>query len=437
MIFNYFNSLNAAFCCTQSYDSETEENALRLYFILMLRWLALIGQFISLLVAKHFNLINSNKESLFLLTILFMFILNFFSIKISKKESVFATQGFLFFQLAFDVLALISLLTFSGGAWNPFSWFLLFHGGLGAFVLRKNIRKYFFFFLIFSLILIHNNSYLQDTTYLQFIFTNYLFSSQLIFLIFLIGFVAWITYILDLRKKNTISFMKNKHQMDQLKALGIIATGFCHEFSTPLNTIKIRLNRIKHKSELKKDSDLMIALEALPQCEKSIHSLLQKQINPEKSSFDKINLNSLLIKILKNYSKNIVDINFKSTDESLFIYAPKVSLTQSILDIIDNCIISMENSINKLIKISIYKKNNEFLIMSFEDMGKGVPKFIIKNLGQPFFTTSPEGTGLGLYHAINLCRFIGGDLQIKEGFPIGTLVEFHLPLFKNNSGMNS
>jgi len=75
--------------------------------------------------------------------------------------------------------------------------------------------------------------------------------------------------------------------------------------------------------------------------------------------------------------------------------------------------------------------------MSFEDVGKGIPKFIIKNLGQPFFTTSPEGTGLGLYHAINLCRFIGGDLQIKEGLPIGTLVEFHLPLFKNNTGMIS
>jgi two-component system sensor histidine kinase RegB len=437
MLFNYINSLNAAFCCTQSYDSETEENALRLYFLLLLRWLALVGQFISLLMAKHFNLISINQASLFFSTILFMLIFNFFSIKISKKESIFATQGFLFFQLAFDVLALVSLLTFSGGAWNPFSWFLLFHGGLGAFILRKNTRKYFFLFLIFSLILIHNNPYLQDASYLQLIFTEYLFSSQLIFLLFLIGFVSWITHILDLRKKSTISLIKNKHQMDQLKALGIIATGFCHEFSTPLNTVKIRLNRMKHKSELEKNTDLIIALEALTQCEKSIHSLLEKQINPEKSSFDKINMNSLLIKILKSYSKDTVDIKLRTTEDSLFTYAPKISLTQSILDIIDNSIISMEDSMNKLIKISIYKKNNEFLIMSFEDVGKGIPKFIIKNLGQPFFTTSPEGTGLGLYHAINLCRFIGGDLQIKEGLPIGTLVEFHLPLFKNNTGMIS
>jgi two-component system sensor histidine kinase DctS len=61
------------------------------------------------------------------------------------------------------------------------------------------------------------------------------------------------------------------------------------------------------------------------------------------------------------------------------------------------------------------------------DLGIGISEEVAQNLFTPFFTTKPEGMGLGL----SLCRTVveqhGGHLEFEDYLPSGTLFRFTLP----------
>lgn len=68
------------------------------------------------------------------------------------------------------------------------------------------------------------------------------------------------------------------------------------------------------------------------------------------------------------------------------------------------------------------------LVFSVSDWGVGIPDDIAQQLFGAFFTTRPEGMGLGL----SLCRTVveqhGGQLQFSSNLPRGTVFTFTLPI---------
>jgi two-component system sensor histidine kinase DctS len=69
----------------------------------------------------------------------------------------------------------------------------------------------------------------------------------------------------------------------------------------------------------------------------------------------------------------------------------------------------------------------ERLEFSVSDVGPGIPEDVKARLFTPFFTTKPEGMGLGL----SLCRTVveqhGGSLAFEPNRPRGTIFRFTLP----------
>ncbi|WP_370682651.1 nitrogen regulation protein NR(II) [Comamonas sp. GB3 AK4-5] len=68
------------------------------------------------------------------------------------------------------------------------------------------------------------------------------------------------------------------------------------------------------------------------------------------------------------------------------------------------------------------------LVFSVSDWGVGIPDSVAQQLFGAFFTTRPEGMGLGL----SLCRTVveqhGGQLQFTPNLPRGTVFTFTLPI---------
>ena len=68
------------------------------------------------------------------------------------------------------------------------------------------------------------------------------------------------------------------------------------------------------------------------------------------------------------------------------------------------------------------------------DVGTGIPPEVAEKLFTPFFTTRPEGMGLGL----SMCRTVieqhGGFLRFAPNEPHGTVFTFTLPV---NNGATS
>lgn len=61
------------------------------------------------------------------------------------------------------------------------------------------------------------------------------------------------------------------------------------------------------------------------------------------------------------------------------------------------------------------------------DTGAGIPPDVLKKLGNPFFTTRAQGTGLGLFLAKRLLESAGGSLGIESAPGKGTICTVRLP----------
>ncbi|MDG2051057.1 MAG: ATP-binding protein, partial [Myxococcota bacterium] len=64
----------------------------------------------------------------------------------------------------------------------------------------------------------------------------------------------------------------------------------------------------------------------------------------------------------------------------------------------------------------------------FSDDGPGIPEEIIDRLATPFFTTKPDGTGLGLAVSRHWVTRHGGRLRIGSGPEGGAKIHIALPL---------
>jgi signal transduction histidine kinase len=66
--------------------------------------------------------------------------------------------------------------------------------------------------------------------------------------------------------------------------------------------------------------------------------------------------------------------------------------------------------------------------ISIRDTGKGIPDVTLKQVGQPFFTTRQEGTGLGVATAKRFVQQHGGTLVLRSEVGRGTHATIWIPL---------
>jgi signal transduction histidine kinase len=71
------------------------------------------------------------------------------------------------------------------------------------------------------------------------------------------------------------------------------------------------------------------------------------------------------------------------------------------------------------------------------DSGTGIPPELLDRLLEPFFTTKPDGSGLGLSICKSILWDIGGDLAIESEKGLGTCVYVTLPVLRDDAGEDS
>lgn len=68
------------------------------------------------------------------------------------------------------------------------------------------------------------------------------------------------------------------------------------------------------------------------------------------------------------------------------------------------------------------------LLIRIHDQGPGIPQEIIQRLGEPFYTTKENGTGLGLMISQRIIEAHHGTLNIRSGQDEGTTIDILLPV---------
>ena len=112
------------------------------------------------------------------------------------------------------------------------------------------------------------------------------------------------------------------------------------------------------------------------------------------------------------------------------ISVDKDKINQVLLNLYLNALQAMENSnLEKQLKVSVRRdENEEMLIVEVRDTGKGIPHEDIDKVLDPYFTTKPEGTGLGLALAYKIIDEHKGSIWFGSIEGEGTIVSITLPI---------
>ena len=193
--------------------------------------------------------------------------------------------------------------------------------------------------------------------------------------------------------------MAKEHEM---LSLGGQAAAAAHSLGTPLSTIKIISQELKH--QLKDQKDIVSDIELLSsQVERCNQILKRLSLNPnEEDDFIDEDLS------LREYINQIV-LSFKETSNKDFVLNFEEDLNSKKISKSIELIYGLRNFIgnaNKFSKNKIFitlKSDNKLSKIIIEDDGIGYPSEILSKIGEPYLRTfkhdskSQSGLGLGIF----------------------------------------
>jgi len=189
-------------------------------------------------------------------------------------------------------------------------------------------------------------------------------------------------------------------QTEKLTSLGLLTSGIAHELNNKLTPILGFADLMDPGYLTPQDQKrLSVIINSAAAAKGIVESLLKFSRNkpPEKNIFDMreviartINLYSPIIK------KRGIALISDDPKEPLFVKADMNCMEQVLVNFINNSIDAIDENDGTIWIRSFIR--DDFVHVTIEDTGPGIPQSVMTKIFDPFFTTKPKdkGTGLGL-----------------------------------------
>ncbi|WP_455669200.1 ATP-binding protein [Phocaeicola sp.] len=234
--------------------------------------------------------------------------------------------------------------------------------------------------------------------------------------------------------------LKRMYRTDRLAVLGELAAGAAHEIKNPLTSIRSTIQYLS--SDFDPDTEKGQMMHELLNETERINKIVQGLLSfarPSELNTTEVNLeqliNQTLLLINNTLKKQQVEVEFEYFTEETTIMGDAEQLKQVCLNIILNAVEAMkgnDESHPRTLYISMehgamIDARSRYLLLSFEDTGKGIDEKNIENVFNPFFTTKEEGTGLGLAICYGIINRHKGELEVRSTPGKGTCFTIKLP----------
>lgn len=234
-----------------------------------------------------------------------------------------------------------------------------------------------------------------------------------------------------------ISYKKEAEQIrihsEKLKVAGEIAAGVAHEIRNPLTVISgfVQMMNEDQNSPYTYYTNLIDSEIDRINLIISEFLVLSKPSSIRAVDF---NIDLVLSDIVTLYkpelqTKNIT-LSVQRITEGLIVSGNPNQIKQVFINLIKNASEAIQR--DGEITVTIDKTNDHFCSISIKDTGQGMKKEVVEHIFEPFYTTKPDGTGLGMMIIEKIIKEHHGHIDIDSSFGKGTEIKFYLPLHKEN-----
>ena len=234
-----------------------------------------------------------------------------------------------------------------------------------------------------------------------------------------------------------LTAMKAKEEeelnLKKFSSTGRIARLLAHEVKNPLTTIVLSADQLQMElpEEVKKESGDLI--EVIQRNCNRINQLVTQLL--ESTRFSELDvashsINELLDEALEQVNDRIEIKGFEIIKDyqneicNIDVDSEKVKI--ALINLLVNAVEAMPDEGGKLV-VKTYIKGKQCRV-EIRDNGVGIPKENLERLFEPFFTSKPTGSGLGLTNTQNIILSHGGSIRVKSEEGMGTtfLISFNL-----------
>jgi two-component system NtrC family sensor kinase len=217
------------------------------------------------------------------------------------------------------------------------------------------------------------------------------------------------------------------HQ-EKMAAFGLLAAGIAHEVGNPLAALSSLVQILRRRGpDAYTAAKLDLAQGQLGRIQRTIRELVDFS-RPASTARGPVRLADVVeeaLGIAKYYQRTKGRTLSATIPPALpTVSAVRDHLTQVVLNLVLNAIDATDQ--DGLIRLTI-EADGASVSLTIEDDGRGVAPGDRERLFQPYFTTKPRGTGLGLFISREIVRELGGDLTFRPGLERGATFIVQLP----------
>jgi signal transduction histidine kinase len=228
---------------------------------------------------------------------------------------------------------------------------------------------------------------------------------------------------------------ENLRQAERFSLLGTLAAEIAHEIRNPITIINLLMHSIRENPDQTDQTrhDLAIVTEKLDR----INQIVEQTLNLARSSETRrvdTQINQLIEELLLFLSHKLGKAHI-TVERSLDPKLPPIpvdpgQIQQVLLNLMVNALEAMKpgGTLRVRTRLARDRSIGPCVRCQVEDDGVGIHEADVDSIFKAFYTTRPEGTGLGLFISNKLVRRHGGFIRVKSTPGKGSTFIVTLPL---------
>ncbi len=219
-------------------------------------------------------------------------------------------------------------------------------------------------------------------------------------------------------------------QSARLAAVGELAAGVAHELNNPLTSIlgftELLLEEVSPQSPIRPD------LERIAAESRRVHEIVRglldfsRETRPQRDWADIGEIARKTLDLLRlRLEKKGVIIEEDYAPDLVPVLVDRGHIQQVFWNLLNNALQAMPQG--GRLGIRVFREGKEIAV-AFSDTGVGISPEVQKHLFEPFFTTYPERTGLGLSVSLGIVREHGGRITVESQPGQGSTFTVWLPV---------
>jgi two-component system sensor histidine kinase RegB len=236
------------------------------------------------------------------------------------------------------------------------------------------------------------------------------------------------------RRDRALVEMRERQARDaRLIGLATLAAGAAHELSTPLGTIAVAARELERSLDTAsagagdRREDIQLIRAEIERCRRVLNDMASRSGGVAGEAPIPRALADLASDVLAQLApdeRRRVDVTLPG---DVTIRWPAAAVTRALANIVRNGLHASPP--DGRVTLAARREPPARVVITIADRGHGMAPDVRARAGEPFYTTKPEGSGmgLGLFVATSTIDQLGGTLRVASTEGVGTSVDVALP----------